>query len=133
MILLDTDVLIDVLRKHPAALEWLKALGGEEVGVPGFVMMELVQGCRTRKEAHALGRQFASAAIVWRDEETCNRALETYRACRFSHGTGMLDCLVGELAVALGLPLHTFNQKHYSGIGGLTTVQPYQRSAISDA
>jgi predicted nucleic acid-binding protein len=34
---LDTDVMIDVLRGHPPALAWLKALGNEEVGLCGLL------------------------------------------------------------------------------------------------
>lgn len=36
--------------------------------------------------------------------------------------------MISETAVALGLPLHTFNQKHYSAIPSLNTVQPYGKS-----
>jgi hypothetical protein len=39
----------------------------------------------------------------------------------------MIEALVGQMAVALGLPLHTFNQKHYAAIPGVTTVQPYAK------
>ena len=41
MILLDSDVVIDILRQYPPALAWLDSLEGESIGFPGFVMMEL--------------------------------------------------------------------------------------------
>ena len=50
MILLDTDILIDVLRAHAPALHWLEGLGDAPVGLPGLVALELVQGCRNRHE-----------------------------------------------------------------------------------
>jgi len=50
MILLDTDVMVDVLRRHTPATVWLASLGAEAVGIPGLVAMELVQGCRDRQE-----------------------------------------------------------------------------------
>jgi hypothetical protein len=37
MLLLDTDVMVDVLRRYPAAVEWLAALGETPVGLPGLV------------------------------------------------------------------------------------------------
>jgi predicted nucleic acid-binding protein len=50
MILLDTDVLIDVLRGHAPAVGWLRGLGNTTLGLPGLVMMELLQGCRDKSE-----------------------------------------------------------------------------------
>ncbi len=50
MILLDTDVLVDVLRAHAPALAWLNQLDESVVGLPGFVALELIQGCRNRRE-----------------------------------------------------------------------------------
>ena len=50
MILLDTDVMIDLLRKYPPAVAWLGSIGEEEVVLPGFVVMELIQGCRNKVE-----------------------------------------------------------------------------------
>jgi len=44
-----------------------------------------------------------------------------------SHALGILDALIGQMAVALGLPLYTFNQKHYAAILNLRTVQPYEK------
>lgn len=50
MIILDTDIMVDLLRQYPPAQNWLKALGEEEIILPGFVGMELIQGCKNKKE-----------------------------------------------------------------------------------
>jgi len=44
-----------------------------------------------------------------------------------SDNLGLLDALIGQTAVALNLPLCTFNRKHYSVIPNLTTFLPYNR------
>jgi predicted nucleic acid-binding protein len=36
--------------------------------------------------------------------------------------------LIAQIAIALGAPLHTFNQKHYSFTPGIQTVQPYEQN-----
>ncbi len=46
MIILDTDIMIDLLRGYSNAIKWIESLGNEEIILPGFVVMELVQGCR---------------------------------------------------------------------------------------
>ncbi len=45
-----------------------------------------------------------------------------------SHGLGIIDALIGQMAASLDLPLHTFNQKHYAAIPRIRLVQPYPRS-----
>ena len=37
--LLDTDVMVDILRGHPPAVAWLAGLGAMPVGLPGLVAM----------------------------------------------------------------------------------------------
>jgi predicted nucleic acid-binding protein len=48
------------------------------------------------------------------------------------HGIGILDTLIGQIAVDLDLPLHTFNQKHYSAIPSLKTIQPYRKGSQTE-
>ena len=42
MVLLDTDVMIDILRQFPPAVSWLDSLNDEQIVLPGFVIMELI-------------------------------------------------------------------------------------------
>src|SRR5436190_21721045 len=64
MTLVDTDVMIDIRRGHPPALTWFDSL--EEVpGLPGFVLMELVAGCKTRKDMRAVKKQAGRLQIDW--------------------------------------------------------------------
>jgi len=125
MILLDTDVMIDLLRQYPQAVAWLDSLGEEEIILPGFVVMELIQGCRNKVEQGKVERELGAYDVVWPPLETCDEALSVFARYHLSHGVGILDALIGQMAVTLNLPLHTFNQKHYAAIPNLKTVQPY--------
>jgi len=130
MILLDSDVLVDLLRKYPPAVAWFDALHeDEELVVSGYVVMELIQGCRNKAEQDRVQRTLATYGVVWLSPVDCDQALEVFAAYRLSHNAGLLDVLIGQTAVALGVPLHTFNQRHYSFIPGVQTVQPYTKSS----
>jgi len=39
----------------------------------------------------------------------------------------LLDVLIAQTALALGVPLYTFNQKHYQFLSELHTIQPYAK------
>jgi predicted nucleic acid-binding protein len=127
MIILDTDVMIDILRQYPPALAWLSFLGEEEVALPGFVIMELLQGCKNKAEQEKVERELGAYSVAWPSPETCDEALSVFARYHLSHGLGILDALIGQMAVDLNLPLHTFNQKHYTAIHNLETVQPYEK------
>lgn len=127
MILLDSDVMIDLLRRFQPAVEWLDGLpDDEEIILPGFVAMELILGCKNKAEQEKLQRELADCGIFWPSAADCDAALDDFMQYRLSHNAGLLDVLIGRTAVGLGMPLHTFNQKHYHFILGLQTVQPYK-------
>jgi len=129
MILLDSDVLIDLLRKYPPATEWFSALHeDEELVLSGYVAMELIQGCRNKAEQDRMRRELGVCRATWLSPTDCDKALEVFSTYRLSRNAGMLDVLIGQTAVSLGEPLHTFNQRHYSFIPGIQTVQPYMKS-----
>ena len=128
MILVDTDVMIDVLRQHSPALAWLNSLSAEEVVLPGFVVMELIQGSRNREEQESIQKVLENYRVVWASPETCGQALSVFASYYLSHGLGILDALIGQIAVALDLPICTFNQKHYEAIPNLRTAQPYEKT-----
>jgi predicted nucleic acid-binding protein len=128
MALVDTDIMIDVLRQFPAALAWLAALGDETIVVPGFVAMELLQGCRNREEQDKVERTLGRCRVVWPTAASCDTALTAFAQFHLSHSLGVINALIGQTAIELDIPLYTFNQKHYTMIPGLTTVQPYSRA-----
>ena len=64
--LLDTDVLIDLAREVPAALEWLNALPVLP-DVSGIAALELLYGCQTAAELRACQTLLAPFRILWPD------------------------------------------------------------------
>ncbi|NOX60881.1 MAG: type II toxin-antitoxin system VapC family toxin [Chloroflexi bacterium] len=127
MIILDSDIVIDFLRRYPPAIEWLRSLGETEIALPGFVVMELVQGCANKNELQVLERFIADFEVIWPDVEACDEALAAFARRHLSHRLGLLDALIGQTAISLDLPLYTFNRKHYAAIADLVTIQPYER------
>ena len=127
MKLLDTDVMIDILRGYPPAVQWLQSLDEkEELGIPGFVVMELMNGCGNKQEMNQLMKSIEGFRIYWPGEDDCNRAMAGFAQGHLSHNLGMLDAVIGECAIGLQVPLCTFNNKHYKTLN-VTIEQPYQK------
>ena len=126
MFILDTDVLIDVQRGHPAALAWFAGLTTVP-SVPGIVVMELIQGAQNAQQVRDAVRLTAPLPLIWPTPTDCQRALTDFAAFHLSHGLGLLDALIGSCAVGLSADFCTFNTKHYRVVPGLVTIQPYIR------
>ena len=125
MILFDTDVMVDILRGHEPAKEWLASVG--EIGVPGLVAMELIQGCQNAREQRELEKKLSEYLLYWPSLDDCNRAMKSFSSHHLSDNIGLLDALIAETAIGINAELATFNVKHYRVIKGLQSLQPYTR------
>lgn len=125
MELVDTDVLIDIQRGYRAAEEWFAA--DRDVGVPGFVVMELVQDARNADEVQKAMALVDNLPVVWPSLADCRFALDQFSVLHLPHGLGLLDAMIAATAVGHGCVLNTFNERHYRMFPGLTTVRPYHR------
>jgi predicted nucleic acid-binding protein len=127
MICVDTDVMIDILRRYEPAMAWLRSLGSEELALPGLVAIELLQGCRNRAEQQRVDRMLCPYRLYWPTQADCERAFQDYATYHLSHQRGSFDALIAETAVGLGIALATFNERHYRVVPILQTIQPYGR------
>lgn len=109
MVILDTDVMIDLLHGHPPAVAWLESLGDTEVCLPGFVAMELIRGCRNGQERRKLKKQISRYAFCSLSPRTARPRCPCSRTFTWPLAWGVLHALTGWTAVASGCPLYAFN------------------------
>lgn len=114
------------LRGHAPAVAWFAGLT-DVPSVPGFVVMELIQDARDKREVRRALKLVAPLPIVWPSEADCQRALSDSTTFHHSHGVGLLDSLIAPCAIGLSATLCTFNSKHYAVIPGLDIDEPYMR------
>jgi predicted nucleic acid-binding protein len=125
-VILDTDVLIDLVRKHPAATAWFQSLT-RLPSVCGFAALELSFGCANRNDLIAVERFLSIFDVAWPSKGDLVRVLAEYPTLRLSGGLSAMDGLIATTAIGLGDTLATFNVKHFSAVPELITVQPYVR------
>ena len=118
--IIDTDVLIDAGRDALDAMTCLKLPEDNTCPAVSVVtQMELMIGCRNKKESKALERFLARFQILTLSEPICDMAVILLRAYRLSHGILIPDPLIAATALHLGYPLVSKNQRDYRFIEGL--------------
>ncbi len=114
-ILLDTDVLIEVLRARDASLlaAWSRLQDGSaSVFVSPVTVAELWHGLRPG-EQEPVANLLSALACVPIDVRIGRGAGEYFKQYHKSHGVMLGDALLAATASAHGLRLWTRNRRHY--------------------
>jgi len=123
--LIDTSILIDILRGQVAARNWVDALALPARNLSVITGAELLAGCRNQREQRAVERELNLYHTVWMDESISQTALDFYKQFHLSHGFGFLDCLIAATAIQHGYRLATLNLRHFTMLPGLQVERPY--------
>ena len=117
MIVLDTTVLIDVLRGHRSALDYLRSL--EEVpACSELTRVEVLRGIH-RGERDATDRLLGTLRWVGVGEQIARRAGALGVTWRTSHRLATVDLVIAATAIELGGSLATSNTRHFPMFAGL--------------
>ena len=113
-VVLDSDVIIEILRGHAGTLQAAIAL--EESGVPTFCTAiswaEIFAGVRRGEEAVTRAFFEARGEVVL-DGKIGRQAGDYLARYAKSHGVEIADALIAAAAATSGLRLWTLNRKHY--------------------
>ncbi len=115
----DTSVLIDVLRGSDPAVEWLTALDAVPT-CSEVTRVEVLQGVRSAERAPT-ERLLQTLRWVTVDEGVSRSAGELGRRFRRSHrGIGVADLIIAATCIATGAALATMNVRHFPMFDGLS-------------
>jgi len=112
MTVVDTTVIIDILRGFQPAIEWVESVERRLVASE-VTRIEVLRGLRSH-ERGAAERAFTALHWIAVDESISRRAGELGRQWRRSHRSlSLADLVIGSTAMELGAELATSNVRHY--------------------
>lgn len=123
--LIDTAVLVDLLRGNASSQTWLDEQLEGVFAVSVVTVAELIAGCRNQKEQQTVERELENYTILWLSEQISELALKWYSEYHLSHNVGFFDCLIGATASQYNLELCTLNDKHFRPFPQLRVLRPY--------
>lgn len=122
--LVDTSVVIDIVRGFPDAIQWLSNFEGT-LGVTHYVYLEVIQGAKNKakqKIALKLLKEFDLVAVTIGDVAWAVRQLTSVG---LSHNVDALDSLIASTSYRLQIPLYTRNMKHFAPLLSNLAQKPY--------
>lgn len=123
-VLLDTSIVIDILRGSQPALDYARRLTAPPT-CSEISRVEILRGVRS-EERRATERLLGTLRWAPVDESIARRAGELGRRYRRSHrGLPTADLIIAATAVELGLALATLNVRHFPMVPDLAA--PYAR------
>jgi predicted nucleic acid-binding protein len=120
LVIIDTDILIDVSRNNDQAISYLENLEmNYQLAISLITQMELIVGCRNKQELAMLDGFLKRFKVVRLSEFISNIAVDLLRQYRLSHGLLIPDALIASTALYLNMSLATKNQRDYRFIESL--------------
>ncbi len=119
-VIVDTDILIDVGRGDEMAIAYLESLEkGKVLAVSAVTYMELIVGCKNKREQQAVKRFMKRFEVIALTEAITEKAVEMLLEYRLSHGLLIADALIAATAIERNVPLVSKNQRDYRFIDEL--------------
>jgi toxin FitB len=138
MILLDTNVLSEIMRPapEPKVLRWLDAQPDVDVWISAITVaevrlgIELLAGGKRRQQLAGLAQQmfeedFAERCLPFDASAAGEYASIVAKRTRQGSPISVEDAQIAAIAVTGGLALATRNTRDFTGIQGLTLVNPW--------
>jgi predicted nucleic acid-binding protein len=122
--LVDSNVVVDILRNYPRAVAWIQAQSTAPAITP-IVWMELISGAQNKGAQTDVLTVLSGFNIEYLTQADMDWAMQQMLAYRLSHSIGILDCLIASVNFRLQLPLYTSNLKHFAPLLGSLAQKPY--------
>jgi len=120
MIIVDTDILIDAGRCIEDAVNCLQQIEDtSSLAISAVTQMELIIGCRNKKELKSLEHFLQRFEIISLNEQISDISADLLKTYRLSHGLLIPDALIAATAIVTNIQLISKNQKDYRFIDEL--------------
>ena len=119
MILLDTNILIEILKNNHKTISLIETYKRETLYVSAISAMELYYGALNKKELEKLKHFIDLFNIIYLSEEISKKSLEIILLYSKSHSLDIPDSLIASSAIINNLKIFTYNVKDFKFIDEL--------------
>ncbi len=120
MTLLDTDVLIEILKGREKALQ--KVRDFDQCAVSAVSAMELIFGAKNKAEVEEIENALSELTFFYITKQISVTALSLMQSYSKSHGLAIPDALIAATAIQEDVRLYTLNVRDFRFISELRLV-----------
>lgn len=124
MILCDTDILIEFLKKNEAVIDALREIGQQNLAVSHITVAELYFGALNKAELAKIQRNLRPLQSYPITAGISQRLLLLMQSYALSHKLSLPDALIAATALEHDVALFTMNTKDFGFISGLKLHKP---------
>lgn len=122
-VLVDTSIIVDLLRAYPRAIEWFETETG--LSVPRAAVLEVLEGAQDSKRQRQAMRLIKRLKFIEHIEADLVSATALLSRFGLSHGVDAFDCMIAATSQRLNAPVFTRNLKHFRPLIGDLATSPY--------
>lgn len=122
--LLDTSIIVDILRDYAPAVDWLEN-NTEELGITYYTWLEIIQGCNSKREERLVIGILKRFVLVPTTDEDSRWATEQLIVLHLKLNVDKMDCLIAAPSYRLQVPTYTRNLKHFQPLLNDLAITPY--------
>jgi len=119
MIILDTNIIIELFKGNVETKELLKKVDEKEFAISIITSMELYYGAINKRELNKIKKFLEKFNLLTINEEISKIALDLIEKYSKSHGLDIPDALIAATSLYYEIPLLTYNKKDFRYIKGL--------------
>jgi hypothetical protein len=123
--LLDTGILVDLLRVQVEALKWWQTQSETVFGIPALVHMELLDGVANAVERRHVKNLLSAYPAIHIMPEDSAWAQQQHAQHKLNHNVGLIDALIAAPARRLGVPIYTLAPEHFAPLPDVEAIKPY--------
>ena len=113
MIILDTNIIIELFKGNVETKELLKKVDEKEFAISVITSMELYYGAINKRELNKIKKFLKSFNLLTINEEISKIALDLIEKYSKSHGLDIPDALIAATSLYYEVPLLTYNKKDF--------------------
>lgn len=119
LILVDTNIVIEVLKNNLEIVEIVKSIGIENIAVSSITLMELYYGAFNKEEVLKIKQYVKAFETIHIDSKISVKAVGLIEKYARGHNLNLPDALIAATVIENNLQLFTLNLKDFRYIEGL--------------
>ncbi len=119
LILVDTNIVIEVLRNNKDIIQKIKSIGVEWIALSSVTVMELYYGALNKAELKNIKEYVKAFEIIQINEDISQFAIDLIEKYAKSHNLNLPDALIAATSIKHHLKLFTLNMKDFRYIKDL--------------